>query len=337
MKTDAIRKDGSESSGNVEQQDEQQPVLSDRELALQQIDEQLASEPKMLIAGEDAPAQEADQQLSTKAEADEEGEGKKPIMVKVKVDGVEKEMPIDEVVKGYQKDAAASKRLQQAAEKERELERQRAELEQLKAQMQSGKEIVSPSGQEPDADDLDRQIEEAMTAIVVGDDEKATELMKALIKGRGKATATQQIDIDALKQSVKQELVQEREATDREVAFQSFLEANPAFADESSPQRKYGDYLFQTKYAAQIEAGDISYLEALNEAAEEANRIYGPKEPDSGRGDVRSESTGTSKLERKKAIDNVPVAGARAVKAAQAPETVNDTITEMRKARGQII
>ncbi len=336
MGQDAIRKDGSNEGGNEQQVEQQEPVLSDRELMLQQIDEQLANAPKMLIAGQEpAKEQDKDQQLSAGADTDDAGE-KKPLMVKVKVDGVEQEMPIDDVVKGYQKDAAASKRLQQAAEKERELEQQRAELEQLRAQIQSSQVNNQPSGQGSDADDIDQQIEDAMSAIAVGDDEKATELMKVLIKGRGKATATQQIDIDALKQSVKQELELERAASERELTFKSFLDDNPEFADATSPQRKYGDYLFQTRLAAQIESGEISYQEALDEAAAEAKRIYGSAEPGQG-ATGKTESTTKSKQERKQAIDNVPIAGGRAAKAAQTPETVDDAITEMRKMRGQVI
>lgn len=336
MRNDAIRKDGSNESGN-EQATEQEPVLSEREQMLQQIDEQLENAPKPLVIQPETDDQgkngTQDQQLSADADTGSDAEKDKPLMVKVKVDGVEREMPITEVVKGYQKDAAASKRLQEAAEKEREIQRQRAELEQLRAQMQSGQKETQLSDNMPDDADLDGQIEEAMTAIAIGDDEKATELMKVLIKGRSKATATQQVNIDEIKQSIKQEFEQERVASEQAQAFQSFLAEYPEFAVEDSPERKYGDYLFNTQYGAQIEAGEISYQEALNAAAAEARRIY------AGTGGT-TESTSAnrpSKQERKQAIDNVPVAGGRAIKAAQTPETVDDAIKEMRKMRGQIV
>ena len=324
-KQGAIRKDGSE--GSEEQADEQQPVLSERERVLQEIDEEMVNVQQPLIDGQEPEdSGEEDQQLPAETE-------EKPQMVKVKVDGVEKEMPIDEVIRGYQKDSAASKRLQEAAEKERELQKQREELEQLQAQMQTG-QGKEPENSQPsdnsDDDEYDQLLSDTMYAVTVGDDEEAKVHMKELLKRRDEGTATQKATVDAVAQEVEERLEAKRAEREQESAFKSFLEANPTFADVSSPQRKYGDYLFQTELAGKIEAGELSYQEALNQAAAEASRIYGPGEVES------AEAETSSKAERKKAIDNVPVAGGRATAAAKPQETTDDVISEMRKMRGQI-
>lgn len=53
-----------------------------------------------------------------------------------------------------------------------------------------------------------------------------------------------------------------------------FLIENPAFADDTSKQRKYGDYLFETKYNQLIASDIMTYSEALSHVAEDVYSIY---------------------------------------------------------------
>lgn len=85
--------------------------------------------------------------------------------IKVKVDGEEREVPVDEVVAKYQKDAAADKRLQEVAEQRKAVEaesaRISAEREQLRVALQTYMERVQQFGpRPPDASLLDENLVE---------------------------------------------------------------------------------------------------------------------------------------------------------------------------------
>lgn len=306
MQTDAIHGDVSEQEGG------QQPVLSDRERAMQEIDAQIAAS---LPAAEPEQSKSVADDVLPETLADDQLER---VRVRVKVDGQVVELPLSEVTKGYQKDAVASRRLAIAAEERKKLDAERALFEQAKQQS------AAPSQGTDDAGDVDAQIKAAMAALVEGDEDAAAAALKSMLKGR-QATTPQIIDEDAVVHKAAALVVQQQGEEARAKDWQEFVAANPVFADQTSKQRQYGDYLFNTVYAPKIEAGEISYREALNSAAADASTVFRP-EPMSSR---------QQKEERKRAIDNLPVAGARAARSQPVDETMDDVLAEMRRSRGQ--
>jgi len=320
-KTDAIRMDVSAESTRREQE-ENAAALSDRDLAMQEIEEQLNHQT-------DVPAHTPqDQETLSDVHLPEilADEHMEKVKVRVKVDGQVVEMPLSEVTKGYQKDAVASRRLAQAAEERKALEAKERAIEERERQLAAAK--TPPSSLDED-EDVNTQIAAAMNALIEGDETAATEALKTVLQGR-RASTTPAIDEEALIEKAAQRIEQQRIAEENAKAWNEFVGANEAFADENSKERQYGDYLFNTKYTPQIASGEISYREALSRAAEEVAEVF--KAPESAPQNSRKE-----KEERKKSIDNLPVAGARNARQPEPEETTEDVLAEMRKQRGQPI
>jgi hypothetical protein len=169
---------------------------------------------------------------------------------------------------------------------------------------------------------MDSLIQAYNEAIVEGDTAEQNRLMRSIIEvGRPETTQQPVIDEEAIIAKAEARL-------DNKKAWSEFVGSNPAFADENSKQRQYGDYLFDSVYSPLIKAGEISYREALLKTAEDVNSVFVPTQP----------NTRQQKEERKQRIDNLPVAaGARAVQAAAKPKTPEEVLDEMRRARGQFV
>lgn len=290
-----------------------EPVLSPRELAMQEISQQLLETEAAAGFGpaDDAGGEPAAVKLPDVLAGDQLAE----VKVRVKVDGVEVELPLSDVTKGYQKDTVASRRLAEAATERKKLEVWEQELKGREAALVSSDALSSAA-----VEDTDAQIKAAMAALVEGDEEKAAAALKSII-GNGRQETTQPIiDEDAI-------IAKAETRIENKKAWSDFVGTNPAFADETSKQRQYGDYLFDSVYSPLIATGELSYREALMKTAEEVNSVFTP-----------AQTPRQQKEERKQRIDNLPVAaGARAVQTQAVPKTADDTINEMRKARGQFV
>lgn len=299
--TGTIQQDVSSDSGT---QDQQRPLTA-RELMFEQIGNKI---------DEERQGQEVEGDTTeTTDQAGKQVVDDLQMLVRVKVNGKEEEKPLAEVLTGYQKNEAASERLRLAAAKEKDLAaREKALNDQIQLQSQLSADT------DTDDDDLDQ----ALSAIVEGNTDAAKQALRnAINKGRTVPDTTPQvIDEDALAQRIEQKQEVKKD-------WDTFLKANPEFANANSKERKYGDYLFNTKYAPLIEAGETSYHQALLDTANEVKgTLAQPAAPKTPR---------DLKLERKQSIDNLPIAaGARQTgAAAEAEETHGDIITQMRKGR----
>lgn len=334
-------------SSNVDVIDQDQGVVehvpTDRELAMQKVVAETQGEPVVSEESDLPPSVDPDPAApSLPAEVQPEvlkGDDLDGLVVETVVDGEVQQVSVAELAKGHQKSAAASRRMQEAAEKRKQLDQRQKELDEREAALSKSVEQEDPpSEDEPNEDGLiDEQVNAAVEAIIEGDAEKAAAGLKdALVKGRGAAaTPAPVIDEEAIvakaTTEVKAEIKEDELRRERTEAFDNFLSQNEAFADESSKERKYGDYLFATEFSQKIEAGEISYQEALVSCAERVNEIY-PSTPASDPDPPPQPSA----RERKKSLDKVPVAGGRAVKPAQPEKTMDDALASMRKARGQM-
>lgn len=301
-----------------------QAVLSPRDLAMQEIEQQLSGQqvPDYLAGQGQEPAAAASAPVLPERLADEQLNATK---VQVKIDGEVVELPLSEVVKGYQKDAVASRRLAQAAEERKRLEQERAEWERMRQAQPQGKGPQTEGGDAPSAeDDVDAQIRVAMAALTEGDEDAAAAALKALL---GRGNATPQIDEEALAAKAAERIEAKQAEKDRAETWDKFVSDNPRFADQNSKERQYGDYLFNTLYGPQWQAGEISYREALEKCAVDVDTVF--KAP-------VSQDPKPNKAARKESLDSLPVAsGARAAQPVQQSETVDDVIMEMMRGRGQ--
>jgi hypothetical protein len=332
MTTDAIQEDVS-----IEETPQEQPVLSEREQAMQAIQQELAEhngEPlptalPVVEVPENPAAPEVPQEPTPAAAAT-------PEKVRVKVDGVEQDVTLEELKKGYQKDSVASRRLEEAAQRQRDVERREAALAERERQIQASTATPSP---EDEGDDDD--IQAAIDALVDGDNETAAKLLKqAVKKGRAPAVATPAIDPDEIAARAEAAIEAKLTAKDNARQFQEFVAANPVFAEPTpdeegnvllSPQRVRGDYLFDNLYAPKWQAGEISYREALDKTAEHVAKEFAPVAP------APAIPTPSEREQRKAKIDTIPVAhGAKQVSAPKV-QTPDEVLNEMRKARGQFV
>ena len=301
MQTDAIQQD-------VSTQDEvndgaatgSETILSPREQAMLEISQQLLEQQQ--AQGYALPKEEV-----APAVVIPQGEQK----VTVKVDGVEVEMLLSEVTKGYQKDAVASRRLAAAAEERKKLETWEHELK--------SREAALISGGTSSTEDIDGLIDAYNDAMVEGDTAEQKRIFKLMNSGRQQTTQPV-IDEEAI-------IAKAEARIENRQAWTDFVGTNPAFADSDSKQRQYGDYLFDQVYSPLIASGELSYREALMKTSEEVGKIFTPQQ-----------SPRQQKEERKRGIDNIPVAaGARAVSTQNLPKSTNDVISDMMRARGQLV
>lgn len=305
--------------------EEKQPARSNREDMLDLIDQQVedARQRELAEAGivPEAPAQPAAQPEPTATV---------PEKVRVKVYGEEREVPLDEMVAGYQKILAADQLLAQAATAKKANDIEAARLRQLNDQLQQ--QLRAPL---PPAGDTDEALKSVVEAIVDGDTESAVTALKSVI-GQGRPVATPQptVDVTALTQEVASNLSAQQ-------AERDFFTNNPDFSgrfdqatgiDTRTPQRKMGDYLFDTKYSAMIDAGQISYQQALNDCAAEVRQVF----PQTAKPAETPPSKVSDRESRKAALDTLPLAGGGVrppTVAEEKEESFDDIITEMRRSR----
>lgn len=288
MLTDAIHEDVSQE--DVEQVEEQQErQLSPREQMMEELQAQrlaelradgvqLDDEPEVI----DPPVEEEQEQPTTPKEegrrvlADDDLD---TVMVKVKVDGQEVELPAKDVVRGYQKDATASRRLEEAAQRLREIEaREQAlrEAEQAKA--------IAPTKPNREA------VQEAINAMIEGDIDSATELLETLLAGR-QETPTPAVDVETVTRQVET-------ALETKNAWKDFAKEFPDVVEDGTEARNYGDYLYDTKYAQKVASGEMSYRDALFEIGAKTRATFAPKAQEPP---VRQQAE-----ERKKNLDTPP-------------------------------
>ena len=275
------------------------------------------------VAEPDAPANEGGAPASET----------KPATVRVKVNGKEADVPLDDVIRTYQKSAAADERLEEAT---RLLREAREREEQIRVQMEQMK-APSAAPAQPSANLAD-EIRNAFQSLYEGDEVKTNEAatrLAAMIEG---GRAPQQPALSA-----------------EEIARQVVPFALPAIQQETARagalaqlQRDYPDILTdpdynaltETRIQALVQSG-TSVAEAITTASEQVAAKFGLKKAgrSGGSGATAAVSVDTAKrLDRKQTIDPVPGLGVSAAPGAAGQEqTASDIIAEMRRARGQTV
>lgn len=258
-----------------------------------------------------------------------------PSTVRVKVDGVETEVPFDEVVRQYQKNSSADKRLNEATRLLREAQEAQAQrllLEQQEAQLRAQQAATPPPNTAaPAAPPVDESGKEFLKALFEGDEENALTALQKVIGGRQQPAtpAAPTLDIDQIANAVSAQVQQK-------FAVESALAQNQRDYPElySDPDM---EALALTKIHRLREQTGSDFFTALDTVSKDMANKFGwaasaaagrPAEPA-----PTTSSARTAKLEQKRSIDNVASINTKTTTTEQQPENPSDVIAAMKAAR----
>ncbi len=244
--------------------------------------------------------------------------------VKVKVDGQEIELPLSEVVRSYQKDAAATKRLQEATRLLAIAGQQANKVAQI-PQSENNQDVP---GDDAAAKQARRsQIKGALAKLYEGDEEGAADELDQLFEqGATQQRATQaSIDPAQIVTQVRQQLAVES-------AYSEVRSDYPELFHDTERGIVLGKET-HARMVAKVAEG-LPYDQALQESAEEVAALFGIAK--AGRQQAQPQRTARdTKLGRKAALDTPEAANVVAGKPnspAEAPN-VSSVIAEMARNR----
>lgn len=314
-------------------------VADVRQDAIEAIAEQREEEIQAEIDELNPPGEEGEtteEESISEPEPEEEAEQ----LVRVKVDGEEVEMPLSEVLKGYQKDATASKRLDQVASERQELDRQQEEFEIKKAQgaeQQANVETTQPEQQDNQpSNDVDTHAVKLRLAnayddlsVAVEDDDRIKAVdeireIEELLSGRGgdnPAINADEIAQQAAQQATKEVQIQMQHQNARTRFIDDYQDVV-----ESTANDQLRTNAFNSLYSDALKTSK-SYDEAFKKAGDDYREWNG----------VAASNGRQDKIALKEKLETEPVkVGSRANPAPAKPaETQSDIIAGMRSGRGQ--
>lgn len=295
----------------------QEAPKSARELAMEAIERdnlRRMEEETGLKLVEDEP--DNDKQIEQQLEDKPVEAAPQPKTYHVKIDGVEREVSEEEMVRNYQKNAAADRRLEEAARVLREAE-ERAQYVQQQIAQQQQEPVVPP-------EELRTKVKTALSKLYEGDEETATDaLTELLVKTRGgeqPTPAQPEIDVDALTAQIQQRMEVEN-------AFKQVKTDYPDLIADPNLEM-----LTAMKITQLVQQG-TPRAQAMIDAAEDVYKSLG-KVP-VGRQQAEQQRETNSRLENKQKLDVVRSASsAAALPPVQAEEAnPSDVIAEMAARR----
>ena len=253
--------------------------------------------------------------------------------VNAKVDGKEVEVPWNEVVSQYQKKSSGDKRLQQAAEKQRELEDYEAKLNAYRTQLESQTRPPSTdAGESPsDPDATDALYEQYHDALFQGDETKASKLLKKI---RTSEKPAPQIDVKNIIERTKAEMREEEKKarergyeSRRKQAVEMFHKEFPEVAQDKS-LLAVADRRSAELYAENPTRDPWDIMQECATYAREWLMQYVDE--------LGGKSKGVTRQKRKQDMDEVAPRNVRGhLGEDETQPTYSDIISEMKKERGQ--
>lgn len=324
IQSDATNDGHDQQHDDSQQQAGQQGFVSARDKMMaaieQQVEQQYAD-----MGAIPAPAQ-ADQ-AAQQTPAQQAVPASDRQMVKVKVDGEEQERPLEEVVKGYQIEAAARKRLEEAALQKKDLEQREKELAEREARLQQGADHQqqTPSSTDESTFDKARALLDTLSGAMVGDEDEAERAVQMLAAVMGGGQPQPAVDESRISDMISQ-VESQRE-------YQRDMQAAKALFDTEYSEINTDPNLAKVAndiFAAELQAGK-SPTEAAKLAGDGTREWL--KQFTGGRAtDVSADRTA-----RKQTIDTLPAAGGRSVSTNAGTETPADVIANMKRSRGQVV
>lgn len=261
--------------GQDQQQEEYPEYINPRDEALklleQNRDKVLEEEIGQPLAQDEDDLQTADDVPSTEG-ATQSNPAVTPAgddVFELKVDGEVRQVSRAEVIELAQKNAAADRRLELATNKLREAERLREEAAITPQADPTHRVAVVPQ-------ELLAMRKQAFTALVDGDEDTYVDLTAKADALLLQQAQEQALSVPTVKQVVNETLTEQKQKSDQEDAWDTFCTTYPEFRDEQSETRRYGDFLFDTEYSGRVAAGEISYQQALIDAAERVRKVFNP-------------------------------------------------------------
>ncbi|MFA7290901.1 MAG: hypothetical protein WC023_01510 [Rhodocyclaceae bacterium] len=268
------------------------------------------------------PDADPDNQLAAQLGADERptNYAADGLMVKVKIDGEEMELPVSEVVKSYQKDQTASRRLTEATRLLQIAEQQANKVAQNNEQENNSPNATGDEGKEGRLS----AIKGAFSKLYEGDEEGAADAMLQILE-QGAGKATQNVDPAQIATQVRQQLAVES-------AYSEVKSDYPALFANDERGVVLGNETFARMNAK--EASGVPRSQALQESVEEVARLFGIQK--AGRQSTDTERTARDEKLARKAVLDIPrsanVVAGNGNSPAEAPN-VSSVIAEMARSR----
>lgn len=253
----------------------------------------------------------------------------------VKIDGEEREIDDEELVRGYQKNQTASKRLEEAALAQKEAERRQAELDAREAAIRAEEERIAeqvkriqtplsePQGSEVAAAD-EADYDKLLNAIYEGNNAEAKKLLgKLQLAGRATTATPPAVDLDGIADRAAAKAAEQ-------IAMRTAMEKF---------QKDYKD-IVSNPHLAKVADGFLDeeirnkpFAEALEEAGKRTREWIAEITPKPAeQTQVPAREAARANKER---VDNLPSQSSVSSSANDdADESASDTIRNMRKARG---
>jgi hypothetical protein len=314
QKADAIQKDGLEEEVDVKEEILEDEIEKFEEEASEEEAKPKSKREQDMQAILDQRKESLEENLGDSLDGDdEEEEDASNTVFTVKIDGEEKEVTADDLVKSYQIDASARKKMQEASELKKSLEKEREEIESARKELEDKKlekRVEDATDKEAIQDEdkkEDTQIDlaEITREIREGDDEEALKALEALVSHVGKS-----------KPSLSKEQV-------AKVAEEEFLETYDK--DLKANKRFYAIAVEEAKdLLNEEEWQNKSVKERFEEAGKRAQKFFKPKE--------------SAKITKKKKLKSIKPATKKAdLGREEERPSPSDVIKQLAKSRGQKI
>lgn len=265
-------------------------------------------------------ADEADTQLAAQLGEDQVlASGLDKVKVKVKIDGEEQLVSVEEMQRQFQKNGAADKRLAEATRLLQQAQ-QMASAPPVRVESGAQQNDSAPASQ-PSGGDVE-SAKAFVSALFEGDEEKA---LAALTKvGIGRSEGSTQIDVNQLAQQLTPAI---RNQLIAESASEKFRQDYADIVEDPILARIADGFL-----EAGLKDG-TPFPEAMEAAGKLTRQWVASKAPPAP--PAPSPTTDRDKkLAMKAGIDEVSAASKTAASTQPAPQTLSDVILEMKKARG---
>jgi hypothetical protein len=251
-----------------------------------------------------------------------------------KINGEAVDVEWDEVLAQYQKNSSADKRLQEASERQRELEDYEAKLNAYRSDLEAKTRQPSPDAgitQSPSSDATDALYEQYHDALFQGDENKASSLLKKI---RATEKPAPQVDVNSIIERTKAEMrEEEKQARERgyeirrQQAVEMFHSEYPDIAAD------IGMLAVADRRSAELYQSNPTRdpWDIMQECASYAQDWLKVKVDTMGGG-----SREVVRQERKQSMEEVTPKNVRAIIGEDEQElSYSDIISEMKQGRGQ--
>lgn len=256
--------------------------------------------------------------------------------VKIKVDGQEKEITVADALKTVQKNAAADKRLEEAALAKKRAEEEAATIvATARSEAEKIKLAAKPAGEEPkpgESPSTPDAMTQAVTLMFEGDTQKSAEHFAAAVKvevDRRLSESGATLDRAALTREVRQQM-------EWDAALEEFTTNHQDIADDPYLLGMWQAELNRAAKLPEVGSPKDAVQKATQHVADWMQKIAGGS---AGGQKVTVGDLATRRTEKtaalRNAVHSTTSVPASTAKSAPKPQKPSEVVADMRKARGQ--